>query len=91
MKEVERLSKYKGDIGIRVDFDIKADTHWDKKFDRFGFTERELLDLPKMKNLKLLHYHMGSQIKTAKEYFKAIEDAMSFILKFKKPSEFRHS
>ena len=43
--EVERLSKYKGDMGVRVDLNIKTDTHWDKKFDRFGLSEKDALDL----------------------------------------------
>jgi len=51
-EEIERLSKYKGDIGVRVDLDVKADTHWDKKFDRFGLSEKDVLYLDKMKILK---------------------------------------
>ena len=30
--ELKRLSKYKGELGIRVNLDTKADTHWDKTF-----------------------------------------------------------
>src|SRR3989344_8637764 len=63
-EEIERLSKYRGDIGVRVDMEIKADTHWDKKFDRFGLSEKDVLALGRLKNLKVLHYHLGSQIKT---------------------------
>jgi len=66
MDEFDRLSKYKGDLGVRVDMAFRADTHWDKKFDRFGLSEKEMFDLPKLKNLKIMHYHMGSQIKTQK-------------------------
>ena len=29
--EFKKLHKYKGDIGLRVDLNVKADTHWDKK------------------------------------------------------------
>ena len=43
-EEIERVSKYKGDVGVRVDLNIKADTHWDKKFDRFGLSEKDVLD-----------------------------------------------
>lgn len=82
--ELERLSKYKGDVGIRVNLDTKADTHWDKKVDRFGFTAKEILDLPKMKNLKLLHYHIGSQITTSKSVLKPIEEAMHLYIKLVK-------
>ncbi len=79
--ELKRLSKYKGELGIRVNLDTKADTHWDKKVDRFGFSSKELLDLPKMKNLKLLHYHIGSQIMSANSVLKPIEEAMDVYIK----------
>lgn len=82
--ELDKLHKYKGDVGIRVNLNTKADTHWDKKIDRFGFTARELLDLPKMKNLKLLHYHIGSQITTATSVMKPIVEAMSLYIKLVK-------
>lgn len=77
MEELDRLIKYKGDIGVRVDLSIKADTHWDKKFDRFGLSEKEVLDLPKLKNLKVMHYHLGSQIKTQKSIFEGVKHAFS--------------
>ena len=79
-----KLHKYKGDVGIRVNLDIKADTHWDKKVDRFGFTAREILDLPKMKNLKLLHYHIGSQINSASSVINPIIEAMDLYIKMVK-------
>jgi len=79
--ELARLVKYKGELGIRVNLDTKADTHWDKKIDRFGFSSKEILDLPKMKNLKLLHYHIGSQITSALSVIKPIEEAMNLYIK----------
>ncbi len=83
-EEIERLSKYKGDIGIRVDLSIKADTHWDKKFDRFGLSEKDVLNLDKMKNLKILHYHLGSQIKTQKSIFDGIKHAFTIYVELQK-------
>src|SRR3989339_2165686 len=83
-EEIERLIKYKGDIGIRIDFAIKADTHWDKRFDRFGLSEREVLDLPKMKNLKILHYHLGSQIKTQKSILEGVKYAFGIYVELQK-------
>ena len=83
-EEVERLIKYKGDIGVRIDLAIKADTHWDKKFDRFGLSEREVLGLPKIKNLKILHYHLGSQIKTQKSILEGIKHAFSIYVELQK-------
>ncbi|HNW71593.1 MAG TPA: hypothetical protein PKZ36_00750 [Candidatus Paceibacterota bacterium] len=83
-EEIERLSKYKGDTGIRVDLDIKADTHWDKKFDRFGLSEKDVLSLGKIKNLKIMHYHLGSQIKTQKSILDGIKHAFSIYVQLQK-------
>ena len=82
--ELELLAKYKGEVGIRVNLDTKADTHWDKRVDRFGFSSKEILSLPKMKNLKILHYHIGSQITTATSVLKPIEEAMNLYVKLVK-------
>lgn len=84
MNEVERISKYKGDIGVRVDLNVKADSHWDKKFDRFGVSERDALDLNKLKNLKIMHYHLGSQIKTQKSILDAIKHAFTIYVQLQK-------
>ncbi len=83
-EEIDRLSKYKGDVGVRVDLAIKADTHWDKKFDRFGLSEKEVLELGKMKNLKILHYHLGSQIKTQKSILEGIKRAFGLYVELQK-------
>jgi len=82
--ELDKLYKYKGDVGIRVNLDTKADTHWDKKIDRFGLTAKQILALPRMKNLKLLHYHIGSQIVTAGSVIKPVEEAMDLYIKLSK-------
>ena len=83
-EEIERLLKYRGDIGLRIDLDIKADTHWDKKFDRFGLSEKDALDLSRMKNLKIMHYHMGSQIKTQKSIFEGVKHAFGIYTQLQK-------
>lgn len=83
-EEIDRFAKYKGDVGVRVDLDIKADTHWDKKFDRFGLSEKDILDLSKMKNLKILHYHLGSQIKTQKSIIDGVKHAFSIYVELQK-------
>lgn len=82
--ELKRLAKYKGDVGIRVNLNIKVDTHWDKKFDRFGLDEKDLLDLARMKNFKILHYHVGSQITTQKSILATIKRAMGLYVKLSK-------
>ena len=83
-EEMERILKYKGDIGVRVDLDIKAETHWDKKFDRFGLPEKDVLDLSKIKNLKILHYHLGSQIKTQKSILEGVKRAFGIYVELQK-------
>ncbi|PIZ86243.1 hypothetical protein CO033_02720 [Candidatus Nomurabacteria bacterium CG_4_9_14_0_2_um_filter_32_10] len=83
-EEIERISKYKGDKGVRVDLSIKSDTRWDKKFDRFGLSEKDILNLPKMKNLKILHYHLGSQIKTQKSILEGVKHAFTIYLQLQK-------
>lgn len=83
-EEINRISKYKGDVGVRVDLELKADTHWDKKFDRFGLPERYVLTLPRMKNLKVLHYHLGSQIKTQKSIFEGVKRAFGIYKELQK-------
>ncbi|KKS05164.1 MAG: Arginine decarboxylase [Candidatus Nomurabacteria bacterium GW2011_GWC2_41_8] len=84
LDEIERLSKYKGDIGARIDLNIKTDSHWDKKFDRFGLSEKDALELNKMKNLKVMHYHLGSQIKTQKSILNGIKHAFSMYIQLQK-------
>lgn len=79
--ELEKLARYQGEVGLRVNLNVRADTHWDKKYDRFGLSEEEVLGLDKMKNLKLLHYHIGSQITTAKSILTIIKKAMEIYIK----------
>ena len=88
LDETERLSKYKGDVGIRIDLSIRSDTHWDKKFDRFGISEKDALDLSKMKNLKIMHYHMGSQIKTRKSILEGIKHGLGVYKELQKTHPF---
>lgn len=83
-EEVERVSKYKGDIGVRINLNVKTDTHWDKKFDLFGLSEKDALGLSKMKSLKLMHFHVGSQIKTQKSILDAIKYAFSIYVELQK-------
>jgi arginine decarboxylase len=79
--ELGKLAKYKGDIGIRVDLNIRADTHWDKKVNRFGLSEAQILDLPKTRNFKVLHYHIGSQITIQKSILETLKHAMELYIK----------
>lgn len=62
--EIERFKKIKGDVGIRVNFNIRTGSHWDKTYNSFGFTEDELLKIGKIRNLSILHYHVSSQVES---------------------------
>jgi len=81
--ELERLKKFKGEVGVRVNMDIKIDAHFDKKYNRFGFLEEELLRLGKIRNLSILHYHISSQIEKIDGFLKPLKRAMGIYHKLK--------
>lgn len=81
--EFDRMQKFNGPVGIRVDLSVKIDSHWDKKFNRFGFTEQEILDLGKIKNLNVLHYHLSSQVEKIENFTKPLERALELFAKIK--------
>lgn len=85
--ELEQLKKFKGEVGVRVNLDIKTNSHWDKKFNRFGFTEEELLKLGKIRNLAILHYHISSQIEKIDGLVKPLKRAIDLYsqLRLKNP------
>lgn len=86
--ELERLKKFKGEVGIRVNLDIKVQAHWDKKFNRFGFTEEEILHIGKVRNLSTLHYHISKQIETIEGFVKPMKRALELYahMKTKNPA-----
>ncbi|PIR96189.1 MAG: hypothetical protein COT92_02355 [Candidatus Doudnabacteria bacterium CG10_big_fil_rev_8_21_14_0_10_42_18] len=81
--ELERMQKFKGEVGIRVNLDIKVQSHWDKRFNRFGFTEEELIKLGKIRNLSTLHYHISKQIENVQGFTKPLKRALSLFAKMK--------
>lgn len=86
--ELERLSKFSGEVGIRVDLSVKVKSHWDKKFNRFGFTEEELVKLGRIRNLTILHYHISSQVESIEGFLVPLKRALELFkeLKDKNPS-----
>lgn len=80
--KILRYSRY--DIGIRLDIPIKVSSRWDKTVDRFGFSADEILNLGKFKNLKMLHYHVGSQIELLPDLLNPIKYAVDVYFKLKK-------
>ena len=82
-QELQYFKKYKGEVGIRVDLDIKIKSHWDKKFNHFGFHEDQLLKLGKIRNLGILSYHVSSQIETVKGLVAPIKRAVMIYSKMR--------
>ena len=81
--ELERLKKFKGEVGVRVNLDVKVDAHFDKKFNHFGFTEEELLKIGKIRNLSILHYHISTQIEKIDGFIKPLKRAIALYAKLK--------
>ncbi|MEN9561740.1 MAG: hypothetical protein RIQ56_1013 [Candidatus Parcubacteria bacterium] len=81
--ELERMQKFKGPVGIRVDLNVKVKSHWDKKFNRFGFTEDEILELGKIRNLQVLHYHISSQVESIDGFINPLKRALSLYAKMR--------
>lgn len=85
--ELERLKKFKGEVGIRVDLSVKIDAHFDKKFNHFGFSEESLIKIGKVRNLSILHYHLSCQIEKIEDFVKPLKRAIGIykILREKNP------
>jgi len=81
--ELERMQKFKGPVGIRVDLNVKVTSHWDKRYNRFGFSEDELLELGKIRNLSILHYHISSQIESVDGFMKPLKRALDLYTKMR--------
>lgn len=82
-KELERLKRYKGETGIRLNMNIKVQSHWDKRFNRYGFREDEILKLGKVRNLSVLHYHISSQIERAEGLVAPLKRALQIYAKLR--------
>lgn len=82
--ELERLKKFQGEVGIRVNLNVRINGRWDGKFKRFGFTEAELLKLGKIRNLSILHYHMSSQIESIEEFLTPLRRAIALYAKLQR-------
>ncbi len=83
MVELERMKKFKGEVGIRVDLNVKVDSHWDKRYNRYGFNEDELLALGKIRNLSVLHYHISSQIERITGFVQPLKRAIALYAKMR--------
>lgn len=82
--EYEALKKFRGDVGIRMKMEIKTKSHWNKKNDRYGLAPEDILELGRVRNLKILHYHVGSQTMNQEGLIEAARTAMQIYVKLKK-------
>ena len=82
-EELVRLKKFKGEVGVRVNLDVKVQAHWDKKYNHFGFDEDELLKLGKIRNLAMIHYHISTQNEKIEGFVKPLRRAFSIYAKLK--------
>lgn len=84
LSEMESLQKFRGQVGVRVDIDVKVDSYWDKKIERFGLSIDELFSIGKIRNLTMLHYHTGSEIRKEADVIKPLKKAMDVYKRLKK-------
>lgn len=82
--ELKFLQHSKYDVGIRLDMPVKARSYWNKEIDRFGFSAKEIYDMGSFKNLKILHYHIGSQIEKLQDVLGPVKYALDVYFKLKK-------
>lgn len=84
LNEYEALRAYHGDVGIRVKLGLRVKSHWDKKNDRYGLMPEEIYDLGRIRNLKILHYHIGSQTLNHRDLVAAVQVAIKIYIRLKK-------
>jgi arginine decarboxylase len=82
--ELKFLQYSRYDVGIRLDMQVEANSRWNKPIDRFGFPKEELYALGICKNLKILHYHIGSQIEDADDMIGPLKYALDVFHTMKK-------
>jgi arginine decarboxylase len=82
-RELAFFKQYKGEVGIRVNMDIKVKSHWDKRFNYFGFPEDEILAMGKIRNLGVLSYHISSQIQKVEGLTAPIRRAVALYAKMR--------
>jgi len=82
--ELAALSGFRGDVGVRLDPEVKVHGRWDKKVNRFGMTAAEILSFGRIRNLKLLHYHTSKQLEYQEDITAPLKRAMSVYVKLRK-------
>jgi arginine decarboxylase len=83
-EEMALLKGFPGDMGIRVNLRTRVKSHWDKKIDQFGMSLEDILDLGRIRNLKIMHYHLGSQIKIENDIINGLKEGFNSYVKIRK-------
>lgn len=83
-EELKLLKGFQGDMGVRVNLKTRVKSHWDKKIDQFGMELEEILDLGRIRNLKIMHYHLGSQVKLENDIINGLKEGFQSYLKILK-------
>jgi arginine decarboxylase len=81
--ELERMKKFNGPVGIRVNLNMRVPSHWDKKYNRYGFTEDELMKIGRVRNLTILHYHISSQVDKIEGLVRPVRRALELFAQLK--------
>lgn len=74
LDEMKLLKGFSGDTGVRLTPKTRVKSHWDKKIDQFGLNLNEILEMGRIRNLKILHYHAGSQIEKASDILNVLRE-----------------
>ena len=83
-EEEHKLFKgFSGDTGVRINLKTRVKSHWDKKVDQFGMSLEEILELGKIRNLKILHYHLGSQTKLENDMINGLREGFDAYVKIR--------
>ncbi len=81
--EFDFFKRYKGEVGVRVDMNLRVKSHWDKKFNVFGIREDDLMGMGKIRNLAVLSYHISSQIENMDGFTDPIKRAVMLYAKLR--------
>lgn len=72
--EWKAMKGFAGDTGVRINLKTRVKSHWDKKIDQFGLDLDEILEMGKIRGLKIMHYHLGSQMKFENDIIHGLQE-----------------
>ena len=81
--ELKGCKNSRGEVGIRVNLDIKVQAHWDKNLIATVLPKKNCWKSAKLGGLSTLHYHISKQIETIDGFTKPIKRALALFAKMK--------